>query len=163
MLRLCGCALILAGAFLLRSELLRPARQERRTMLALSDALRVLEQELSMTLLPLPTLMARVRAEKYAQTFFAEATACLWQGKPLPQSWRLAAEKLLLPRETGESFAALGEMLDGEEQNVRKALSAMAGQLSQTAMRCGKAQREQERLTSVACFCSGALLCVLLL
>lgn len=163
MLRGIGAMAILGAGLMLRATILSKTRREERTMRALRDALLALEREIALNLTPLPVLFTRGGYGEATDAFFASVSEGLRAGGALRDCWAVSASELALPQAERERVAHLGTMLDGDEEAVRRALRAMADELS-IALEARKRERAQrERVTTAICVSASVFLLLILL
>lgn len=163
MLRGIGAMAIFGAGLMLRGTILSKARREDRTMRALSDALLTLEREIALNLTPLPVLFARGGYGEAADAFFASVSEGLRADETLRFCWAASARTLPLPQAAKDRVAQFGASLSGDEEAVRRALRAMADELSAAlkARECERAQRE--RVTTAICVSASAFLLLILI
>ena len=154
---------IFGAGLMLRGTIVSKARREERTMQALRDALLALEREIALNLTPLPVLFARGGYGEIADAFFTSVSEGLRVGGILRDCWAASARTLTLPQAERERVAHLGTMLGGDEDAVRRALRAMADELSTAleARQRGRAQRE--RVTTAICVSASTFLLLILI
>ena len=163
MLRGIGAMAILSAGLMLRGTILSKARREERTMREMRDALLALEREIALNLTPLPVLFPRGGYGEETDAFFASVSEGLRAGGTLRDCWAVSAQTLSLPQEEKERVARLGTMLGGDEESVRRALRAMADELS-AALKARKRERAQrERVTTALCASASVFLLLILL
>ena len=162
MLRGIGAILIIGAGLLLRGTIVSKARREERTMCVLRDALLAIEREIALTLTPLPVLFTRGGCGEIADTFFASVSEGLRAGGTLRSCWAASARTLTLPQAVKDRVAQFGAMLGGDEEAVRRALRAMADELSDAMEVREREQAQRERVTTALCV-SGSVFLLLIL
>ena len=163
MLHLTGAALLLAASALLRRAILSRARQQRRTLRALSEGFLSLAQAVRATLAPFPALLETMPREGAAGAFFFSVRALLSCGETLPGAWRTAAEALPLSEREKSAVASLASALGGEEESVCAALHRASAELLSAERALHAREREDGRVISALCFSGALLLGILLL
>ena len=163
MLHLTGAALLLAASALLRRAILSRARQQRRTLRALSEGFLSLAQDVRATLAPFPALLETMPREGAAGTFFSSVRALLSCGETLPGAWRTAAEALPLSERERSAVASLASALGGEEESVCTALHRASAELLSAERALHAREREDGRVISALCFSGALMLGILLL
>lgn len=163
MLHLTGAALLLAASALLRRAILSRARQQRRTLRALSEGFLSLAQAVRATLAPFPALLETMPREGAAGTFFSSVRALLSCGETLPGAWRTAAEALPLSERERSAVESLASALGGEEESVCAALHRASAELLSAERALHAREREDGRVISALCFSGALMLGILLL
>ncbi len=163
MLHLTGAALLLAASALLRRAILSRARQQRRTLRALSEGFLSLAQAVRATLAPFPALLETMPREGAAGTFFSSVRALLSCGETLPGAWRTAAEALPLSERERSAVESLASALGGEEESVCTALHRASAELLSAERALHAREREDGRVVSALCFSGALMLGILLL
>ena len=163
MLHLTGASLLLAASALLRRAILSRARQQRRTLRALSECFLSLAQSVHATLAPFPSLLETMPREGAAGTFFSSVRALLSCGETLPGAWRTAAEALPLSERERSAVESLASALGGEEESVCTALHRASAELLSAERALHAREREDGRVVSALCFSGALLLGILLL
>ena len=163
MLHLTGAALLLAASALLRRAILSRARQQRRTLRALSEGFLSLAQAVRATLAPFPALLETMPREGAAGTFFSSVRALLSCGETLPGAWRTAAEALPLSERERSAVDSLAPALGGEEESVCTALHRASAELLSAERALHAREREDGRVVSALCFSGALMLGILLL
>ena len=118
MLRLTGCALILAATLWLQRSFHLRIVLRRRTLRALSGAFFTLENAVRLTLESLPALLRHLSCEPEAAAFFEGVAAHLTTGESLVLAWEHAVQNLPIGAREREIVSALGRALGGEENSV---------------------------------------------
>ena len=163
MLHLTGAALLLAASALLRRAILSRARQQRRTLRALSEGFLSLAQAVRASLAPFPALLETMPREGAAGTFFSSVRALLSCGETLPGAWRTAAEALPLSERERSAVESLASALGGEEESVCAALHRASAELLSAERALHAREREDGRVISALCFSGALMLGILLL
>ena len=154
---------IFGAGLMLRGTIVSRSRREERTMRGLRDALLAIEREIALNLTPLPVLFVRGGYGEIADTFFSSVSEGLRVGGTLRSCWAASAQTLTLPQTEKERVAHLGATLGGDEEAVRRALRAMADELSEALERRQYEQAQRERVTTVLCVSGSTLLLLMLL
>lgn len=163
MLRGIGAMAILGAGLMLRGTILSKARREERTMRGLCDALLALERDIALTLTPLPVLFTRGGYGEIADTFFTSVSERLRAGGTLRDCWAASAQTLTLPQAERDRVAQFGAMLGGDEEAVRRALRAMADELSAALEARERGSAQRERVTTAICVSGSAFLLLALI
>ena len=163
MLRGIGAILIIGSGLLLRGTILSKARREERTIRGLRDALLALEREIALNLTPLPVLFTRGGYGEIADAFFSSVSKGLRAGGTLRDCWAASAQALPLPRSEKERVAHFGALLGGDEEAVRRALRAMADELSAALEVRERGRAQRERVTTALCVSASMFLLLILL
>ena len=95
--------------------------------------------------------------------FCAAAAGAMNRGEPLAEAWRAASGALPLGPEDRSAFLALGESLQGDEEQVCKAISLAARFLARSLEEARARRRETERREAALWLSAGALLVILLI
>ena len=162
MLRGVGAVLILGAGLLLRGTIVSKARREERTLQEMRDALLGLEREIALTLTPLPVLFASGGYGEAADAFFASVSEGLRAGGTLRSCWAESASELALSLSEKDRVAQFGASLGGDEKAVRRALRAMADELSEVMETRQRGRAQRERVTTALCV-SGSVFLLLIL
>ena len=163
MLHLTGAALLLAASALLRRAILSRARQQSRTLRALSECFLSLAQAVRVTLAPFPSLLETMPREGAAGMFFSSVRALLSRGETLSDAWRTAAEALPLSERERSAVESLVSALGGEEESVCTALHRASAELLSAERALHAREREDGHVVSALCFSGALLLGILLL
>ena len=163
MLRGIGAMAILGAGLMLRGAILSKARREERTMRGLRDALLALEREIALNLTPMQKLFTRGGYGEIADAFFALVSEGLRAGGTLRDCWATSAETLTLPQAERSRVAQFGASLDGDEEAVRRALRAMADELSAALEARERERAQRERVTTAICVSGSAFLLLVLI
>ena len=157
MLKLLGAACVLgAGGWAWR----RGAAERRRELDTLADVIALLgrmEEEIRLRRTSLP----RDRGPE-VRRFCAAVAASLERAAPLGESWRSAAEDLPLGAADRSALAALGELLQGDEESICKGISLTSHRLAKSLEEARDSRAEREKRAG-ALWLSGAALLVILL
>ena len=145
----------------------RGAAERRRELDTLADLIRLLErmgEEIRLRRTSLPRLLAALGQDRCADIrgFCSAVAASLEGGAPLGRSWRSAAEALPLSPEDRGAVAALGDSLQGDEENICKAI-LLTGKTLETSLEDARSGRPEREKRSAALWLSGAALLVILL
>lgn len=162
-MKLVGSLFILAGGGLMWC-LQRQAYQRRRTTLFdLVNALRSMGEEIRMVRTPMPSLLQKLAANcgEDSQRFLQTVAAATREGERLTDAWRKGIGEL--PLSDREREILLGMELQGDEEQVRHAISLAAFQLAQCAEELERKRPEEAKRTSALCFSWAALLVILLI
>lgn len=164
MVKLLGAACILgAGAWAWR----RGLAERRRELDTLADLIALLDrmaEEIRLRRTSLPRLLGTLGRDRTAdvRAFCTSVASSLARGAPLGQSWRSAAEALPLRREDQQALAAMGDALQGDEENICKAISLTNKSLRKD-LELTRDRRQETEKRSAALWLSGAALLVILL
>ena len=164
MSRLAGSICILGGGLWLRWLCLQERRRRRAVLSGLLFFLRRLTEEIRMSRTALPVLLQELAKEAGADigTFLACVTAGLEGGETLQRSWEGAEGTLAVTDSVAVILDELGKSLRGDEEAVRKAISAAEQKLARELETMDAAQKLEERqLTAISL--SGAMLLIILL
>ena len=132
-------------------------------MQSLRDALLALEREIALNLTPLPKLFARGGCGEIADAFFASVSEGLRAGGTLRDCWAASAQTLTLPEAERERVAQFAATLSGDEKAVRRALRAMAGELSGALEARERERAQRERVTTAICVSASTFLLLMLI
>ena len=163
MLKLLGCVCVLCGGFSARCELARAERRDCGTLHGMELLLRRMEQEIALSLTPLPELFALRGFGAETDAFAAEVGQALRCGVPLGEAWGRALLSLPLREEECAALAPLAQLLDAQEEQTRHALRYTAGELARLARERERQRRERDRLASALCLSASVLVCIVLL
>ena len=165
MLKLLGGGCILLGGGLGRWIQLAERRRRREVLSDLITALRRMGETIRMARTPLPVLLERLAADcgPEANRFFLGAAKAARQGEHLPGQWRHLAEALPLSEKDRTVLAELGSDLQGDEENICKAILLAIVQLEQTAKEAEEKRSDEEKRASALWFSAAALLVILLI
>ena len=94
--------------------------------------------------------------------FCLSVAAALTRDAPLGESWRSAAADLPLGAEERAAVAALGDLLQGDEENICKGIQ-LTGNLLEKRLAAARDRRQETEKRSGALWLSGAALLVILL
>ena len=163
MLRGIGAILIIGAGLLLRGTIVSKARREERTMREMRDALLAIEREIALTLTPLPALFARGGYGEATDAFFTSVSEGLRAGGTLALCWAASAGELALPQAVKDRVAHFGASLGGDEDAVRRALRAMADELSGVMETRQRERAQRERVTTALCVSASTFLLLMLI
>ena len=144
------------------------ARERRRRWDTLGDLIRLLNrmgEEIRLRRTSLPRLLEFLghgRTPAVA-AFCAAAAGAMNRGEPLAEAWRAASGALPLGAEDRSAFLVLGESLQGDEEQVCKAISLAARFLARSLEEARARRRETERREAALWLSAGALLVILLI
>ena len=157
-----GAVCVLLGAFLARWVFLRERRRRRDTLGDLSTALGRMAEEIRLVRMPLPGLLARLALDcgEEAGGFLRTASLGLRRGEA--DAWVRAAADLPLSAADQRVLGDLGSDLRGDEERVRRAATAAAERLRQSADAMDAAQHSDAQRVTALSFSAGALLVILL-
>ena len=155
--------LILGAGFRLRGTILSKSRRSERTLRQMRDALLALEREIAFALTPLPMLFARGGYGEAVDAFFASVSGGLRAGGTLASCWAASTETLTLPLSLKDRVARFGTTLGGDEEGVRRALRAMADELTDALEMYRRERSGRERITTALCVSGSVLLLLILL
>lgn len=165
MVKLLGTLCIFGGGCYLRWTQVLEVRRELDTLSALTAALEQMAQEIRLARTPLPRLLEGLGRRRSGDTaaFFQAAALALRQGVPAGDAWRRAAEDLPLAPEDRAILAEAGNSLQGDEEQICKALTLAAAQLAEHLAEKRRARPEREKRATALCFSAAALLVILLI
>ena len=164
MVKLLGAACILgAGAWAWR----RGLAERRRELDTLADLIALLDrmaEEIRLRRTSLPRLLGTLGRDRTAdvRAFCTSVASSLARGAPLGQSWRSAAEALPLRREELQALAAIGDALQGDEENIYKVI-LLTNKSLRKDLELTRDRRQETEKRSAALWLSGAALLVILL
>ncbi|QNL45530.1 stage III sporulation protein AB [Oscillibacter hominis] len=159
MLRSAGCLLILSGGFWGWYDTVRRWRQELRLVEQMASDLEQMENEIALSLTPMPRLLKKLVSHRFTGAFFGAVADRISRGGDLGQAWREEAAHHF----SGPARRTLMELrLDGDEASVRRHLTWAAQQLRRQAQADRNRQKDREKLCTALC-ASGALFLVILL
>ncbi len=164
MVKLLGAACILgAGAWAWR----RGLAERRRELDTLADLIALLDcmaEEIRLRRTSLPRLLGTLGRDRTAdvRAFCTSVASSLARGAPLGQSWRSAAEALPLRREDRQALAAIGDALQGDEENICKVI-LLTNKSLRKDLELTRDRRQETEKRSAALWLSGAALLVILL
>ncbi len=165
MLKLLGSLWILGGGILARCLQLAERRRRRDALFDLLSAFRRMAEHVRMARTPLPALLETLASNcgPDAAAFFSGVSSAVRQGEALPEIWKALAEELPLNEADKSAAAALGRDLQGDEETVCKAVSAVAYQLTKSAEETERSRPEEEKRATALWFSAAALLVILLI
>ena len=164
MLKLLGAVCIFGAAGWAWRRGTAERKRELDTLADLMALLGRMDSEIRLRRTSLPRLLADLGRGRGPEVrrFCLSVAAALTRDAPLGESWRSAGESLPLDGEARPAVTALGDSLQGDEENVCKAIlltRKILGKRLEEA-RAGRAEREKR---SGALWLSGAALLVILL
>ena len=165
MLKLVGSVFVLAGGVLAQTIRLAERRRQWDTLSALLSALRQMAEEIRLTRRPMLPLLEGLQKDcgGAVSAFFGTVGEGLRRREPLPDAWRRACECLELPIDGGETLAALGASLGGDEEQTCKAITLVIYTLEKDAGERAAERRAEDRRAAALCFSASALLVLLLI
>ena len=163
MLKLLGCLFVLCGGFSVRCELARAERRACGTLRGMELLLRRMEQQIALSLTPLPELFTLRGFSAETDAFAAEVGQALRCGAALDEAWSRALLRLPLREEERAALTPLAQLLDAQEEQARHALRYAAGELARLARERERRSRERSRLATALCFSASFLICIVLL
>ncbi len=165
MLKLLGSLCILGGGVLARCLQLAEHRRRRDTLFDFLSAFRRMAEHVRMARTPLPVLLDMLASScgPDASAFFSGAANAVREGENLPEIWPVLAEALPLNDDDKSAVAALGADLQGDEETVCKAVSAVAYRLAKSAEESERKRPEEEKRATALWFSGAALLVILLI
>ena len=165
MVKLLGCMCIFgSGIYLCRIQVLE-VRRELDTLSTLTAALEQMAQEIRLTRTPLPRLMEILGRKRIGDTaaFFQTTASSLGKGLSAGDSWRRAAEDIPLALEDQVILAEVGNSLQGDEEQICKAIALATAQLEEHLAEKYRVKPEREKRATALCFSATALLVILLI
>ena len=165
MLKLLGSLCILSGGVLAWSFQKTDRRRRRDTLSDFLRAFRRMAETVRMTRTPLPALLDSLAADcgADAAAFFAAAADAARQKEDLSKAWRIPAECLPLSKVDKAAIASLGGELQGDEESVCKAVSAVVYRLAKSAEELERTWPEAQKQAAALWFSAAALLVILLI
>lgn len=165
MLKLLGALCVASGGVLAWRIQWLERKRRRETLNDLQTAFRRMGEEVRMARTPLPALLNALAGGcgPEAAAFFAAASAAAAGGEDFPGVWRREAGKLPLGEEARSAVFALGNELQGDEENVCKAVSHVTYILAKSAGEAAEKRPEEEKRAAALWFSASALLVILLL
>ena len=165
MLKLLGSLCILGGGVMASYYHFASHRRNRDTLSDLLSALRRMAEAVRMARTPLPALLdtLAVNCTSDAAAFFAGAADAARHGEVLPDIWRNLAQSLPLDKGDMAAVVSLGSSLQGDEETVCKAVSAVAYQLAKSVEETERKRPEEEKRATALWFSAAALLVILLI
>ena len=162
MLKLLGAACIFAAAGWAWRRGTAERKRELDTLADLTALLGRMDSEIRLRRTSLPRLLGDLGRGPEVRRFCISVAAALARDAPLGESWRAAAADL--PLGTGEraAVAALGDLLQGDEENICKGIQ-LTGNLLEKRLAAARDRRQETEKRSGALWLSGAALLVILL
>ncbi len=167
MLKFTGAVCVLAGVILFCLTRWREQARRREILSDLSAGFYRLSDEIRATRKPLGILLARLAADSGpdAAEFFQIVSGAADAGENnnnFPAVWRDASENLLSePRDRKRLIEISGD-LRGDEEQIRRALSAAGGYFSKRLAELEESARDDNRKIAALALSGGALLIILL-
>lgn len=165
MLKLLGSLLVASGGTL-AWYLQRLERKRTRDLISdFQTAFRRMGEEVRMARTPLPALLAGLAAGcgEPATSFFAAVSQAAGEGEALPQVWREQADALPMSEGDKSAISALVQDLQGDEENVCKAISHVIYTLAKSTEEAEQKRPEEEKRAAALWFSASALLVILLI
>ena len=148
-----------------------------RDMIRLSDALyynvvkntdlerEEVGEEIRLRRTSLPRLLHQLAADRgpACRAFCEDAAGAMDRGEPLEFGWRLAAETLPLAAEDRSALLALGESLQGDEEQICKAIELARDLLAESLEETRSRRAETERRAAALWLSAGALVVITLI
>ena len=155
---------LLGGAWAWRAQL-SAARRRRDTLAGITAGLGQMAEEIRLTRRPMLPLLEGLQKDcgGAVSAFFGSVGEGLRRREPLADAWRRACECLELPIDGGETLAALGASLGGDEEQACKALTLVIYTLEKDAGERAAERRAEDRRAAALCFSASALLVILLI
>ena len=146
----------------------RQFQERRRKWDTLRDLLRLLRrmgEEIRMRRTNLPQLMEELSRQEsgYASQFFSHMAALLRAGEPFQESWRNAVLILQLEPEEQSAVLALGDSLQGDEEEACKAIRLTGAFLERSLAETRSHRTETEKRGAALWLSAGALLVIFLI
>ncbi len=159
-----GLCVLLSGVLACRNHL----GERRRRREALTDfltALRRMGETVRAARTPLPILLASLASDcgPDGEVFFKSAAGAARSGEHLPEIWRTLAEELPLSEKDRSVIAELGGDLQGDEEQVCRAVSLAVLRLSESAGEAERRRPEEEKRAAALWLSAAALLVILLI
>ena len=144
------------------------AREQRRRWDTLGDLIRLLNrmgEEIRLRRTSLPRLLRQLTADRgpACRAFCEDAAGAMDRGEPLEFGWRLAAETLPLAAEDRSALLALGESLQGDEEQICKAIELARDLLAESLEETRSRRAETERRAAALWLSAGALVVITLI
>lgn len=164
MVKLLGSLFVLGGGLLAAWQGVLEGRRRWDTLSDMMVSLRRMAEEIRMARTPLLSLMETLAESCHKETgaFFLQAVGAIRRGDDLASVWKEAAEELTLAEQDRKTVAAVGDSLQGDEENVCKAISLAVYELAKSAEQWERI-RPEEAKRRLALWISGAALLVILL
>lgn len=165
MLKLLGSLCVAFGGTLAWHAQRAERRRERDTLADLQRAFRRMGEEVRLARTPLPALLNSLAKDcgGPAAAFFQAAFDATANGEDLPQIWRKRAEALPLRRRDKSAVSDLAGDLQGDEENVCKAIIHVTNILADSAREAERKRPEEEKRAAALWFSAAALLVILLI
>ena len=164
MLKLLGSALIASGGVLAWYTQRAERRRRREALWDMQRALRRMGEEVRLTRTPLPALLLALAGDCGAEAagFFTAVSRAAGAGEDLPEVWRREAGALPLAERDRAAVSALGGEPQGDEEQVRSAVSQAAWALAKSGEETERRRAEEEKRAAALWFSTAALLVILL-
>ncbi|MCI9332215.1 MAG: hypothetical protein HFG05_08590 [Oscillibacter sp.] len=165
MLKLLGSLCVASGGALAWYIQLVERRRKRDVLSDLQEAFRRMGEEVRMTRTPLPLLLKRLAGDYGgpAADFFEAVSQAASRGESLPEIWRECAEGLPLREGDKSAVSTLAAELQGDEENICKAISHVTYILAKSADKVERRRPEEEKRAAALWFSASALLVILLI
>lgn len=165
MLKLLGALFVASGGALAWRVQWLERKRRRDTLSDLQTAFRRMGEEVRMARTPLPALLKALAGDcgTEAAAFFAAVSRAAAGGEDFPAVWRREAEGLSLAEEARSAISNLGNDLQGDEENICKAISHVTYILAKSAAQAAEKRPEEEKRAAALWFSASALLVILLL
>ena len=164
-MKLAGAVCVLAGAVWgWRCQALE-RRRKRDTLADLIRLLGRMGEEIRLRRTSLPRLLHQLAADRgpACRSFCEAAAGAMDRGEPLESGWRLAAETLPLAAEDRSALLALGESLQGDEEQICKAIELARDLLAESLEETRSRRAETERRAAALWLSAGALVVITLI
>ena len=165
MTRALGAACILTAAVWGWRHQAGERRRTQETLAELVSLLGRMGEEIHLRRTRLPHLLEAFssRSGGDAARFLSAVAAELEAGRPLEQSWRRCAQALPLPAENRQILADLGDSLQGDEEQVCKAIQLTRDALAERLGELRARRAETEKRGAALWLSAGALVVILLI
>ena len=164
MLKLLGSLCVVSGGVLAWYTQRAERRWERDTLSDFQRAFRRMGEEIRMARTPLPALLKALAEDcgEPAAVFFQAASRAA-EGEDLPWVWREHVKALPLCEKDKSAVSALVQDLQGDEENICKAISHVSYTLANSAGEAERKRPEEEKRAAALWFSAAALLVILLI
>lgn len=165
MLKLLGALCVASGGTLAWWVQRLERKRERDALSDFQTAFRRMGEEVRMARTPLPALLNALAGDcgPEAAAFFIAVSAAASRGEGFPAAWRREAESLPLDDGPRTVIFNLGSDLQGDEENVCKAISHVTYLLAKSAAESAEKRPEEEKRAAALWFSASALLVILLI
>ncbi len=152
-----GLCVLLSGVLACRNHL-GERRRRRETLTDFLTALRRMGETVRAARTPLPILLASLASDcgPDGEVFFKSAAGAARSGEHLPEIWRTLAKDRSV-------IAELGGDLQGDEEQVCRAVSLAVLRLSESAGEAERRRPEEEKRAAALWLSAAALLVILLI